>query len=879
MQRSLSSKHSPSPNLESSESLRFPTIPVDGTPASWGSHSQIITMTSNHEESGDDTTSSLGDSSYDFIDDRSNVTTDDEEQDAMTASTTSSDVHTFDQVDVPSRGREPNDPTDQSSHRQALADPCDKEVFSGSEPTSSQGSHLLATTDLGAYDEQEPIEFDEPSVTNLNSSRFTEVSHTLKIIEKHSNRNELNKDVLNRLQSQLAVTVRQTMTSHSLAPQRGQYKILYLGDPSAREPIIQKIGTALAAGLTRSTREPEKARSSKFSIVPISNFGEESSPEVVLIDSSGLELTVEDCLYASFARKDSGTDSLRMNLSSGTLVESTWTGSSFAVSNNWRLPDIAVFYIPDSDNFAYKMTRQFAQSFMNRHKVLSIVISQSTLWDKPTTEPITLNYMTPHICLESRKSNFVNAHIVRRFPIDLTTFLNIDAGQMNRNLACLAATAASSKHRQDRKVTSDEELRKTAKQGSWSFRGLIESIVYDVQEDGSRGLNRYEYTAGMAVLLMSVLGMLVFGFGLTELLGASKVSNSRVFPVQTKVLSTPSSSTSALSSIVPSFLPSAPPLVSGSGSASPISTQASVAKSVSPNTDLAAFLLDAYTLAPNKSEQFKIHALGDCHIVLKPPHWFSKMRKSPKLLFKVLRGDVELVHQPTTLFDSVYALQIKREDAYGVLTVEIWTESKPVVNENFEVDFGTSWLRVAGWKKAIRALTETFRCDLHSVQTSLSSVYDHAKTELSTFVQERRKKVVSQNAAEKAILKSHLEAVVKTKELMVAQTRDLQRGLALRLYATRAATSNQIRSKTGKITEELALYTRNKTSKITHQARVYARSITRLDIKAYARSARNLRRSHLREMQKKTLKTWWKVRGPPKQKRMKTKAQDPHSII
>lgn len=875
MQRSLSSKHSPSPNLESSASLRFPTIPVDGTPASWGSHSQIVTMTSNHEESGDDTTSSLGDSSYDFIDDRSNATTDDEEQDAMTASTTSSDVHTFEQVDVPLRGRGPNDPADQSSHRQALAEPCDKEVFSGSEPISSQGSHLLA------YDEQEPIEFDEPSVTNLNSSRFTEVSHTLKIIEKQSSRNELDKNVLNRLQSQLAVTVRQTMTSHSLAPEGGQYKILYLGDPSAREPIIQKIGTALAAGLTRSTREPDKARSSKFSIVPISDFGDESSPEVVLIDSSGLELTVEDCLYASFARKDSGTDSLRMNLSSGTLVESMWTGSSFAVSNNWRLPDIAVFYIPDSDNFAFKMTRQFAQSFMNRHKVLSIVISQSTLWDKPITEPITLNYMTPHICLESRKSNFVNAHIVRRFPIDLTTFLNIDAGQMNRNLACLAATAASSQHRQDRKVTSAEELRKTTNQGSWSFRGLIESIVYDVQGDGLRGLNRYEYTAGMAVLLMSVLGMLAFGFGLTELLGASKVSNSRVFPVQTKVLSTSSSSTTALSSVVPSFLPSAPPLVSGSGSGSgsPISTQVSVAKSVSPNTDLAAFLLDAYTLAPNKSEQFKVHALGDCHIVLKPPHWLSKMRKSPKLLFKVLQGDVELVHQPTTLFDGVYALQIKREDAYGVLTVEVWTESKPVVNENFEVDFGTSWLRVAGWKKATHALTETFRCDLHSVQTSLSTVYDHAKTELSMFVQERRKKVKAQNAAEKAILKSHLEAVVKTKELMVAQTRDLQRGLAMRLYATQAATSNQIRSKAGEITEELALYTRSKASKITHQARIYARSITRLDIKGYARSARNLRRSHLREMQKKTLKTWWKVRGPPKQERMKAKAQGPHSII
>lgn len=877
MQRPGDPKHSPCPDLESSVTLRFPTIPVHGTPASWGSHSQIVTMTPTHEESGDDTTSSLGDSSYEFIDDRSNITTDDEEQDAMTASTTSSDGHAFEQVDVPPRGRGPTDPAVQTPHAQPSTGPGDHEASSELDAISSQASDPRATSDLVSYDEQDPIEFDEPSVTNLNSSRFTEVSHTLKMIEKHGHLNELNKNVLDRLQSQLAVTVRQTMTSHSLTPVGGQYKILYVGDLSARESVVQKIGTALAAGLTRSTLDSQKARSSRFSIVPISAFGEEGSPEVVLIDSSGLELTVEDCGYASFARKEGGTDSLRMDLSSGALAESTWTGSRFTVSNDWRLPDIAVFYLPDNDNFAFKMTRQFARSFMSRHKVPSIVISQSTLWDQPTTEPITLDYLTPHICLESRKSSFVSAQIVRRFPIDLTTFLNIDAGQMNRNLACLAATAGSSYSRQKNKQPADEKLKNTAKSRPWSFREICESVIYDVQRDGLMGLNRYEYIAGLVVILISVLGSLIVGFGLTELLGASKVSNSRVFPVQTEVFSTSSFSTSTLSSSIPLALPSAPSLVPSSASSS--STQVPAAKSLSPNTDLAAFLLNAYALAPDKSERFKIHVLGDCHIVLRPPHWFSKMRKSPKLHFKVLRGDMELEHQLTTLFDGVYALQIKREDAYNTLTVEVWTESKPVVNENFEVDFGSSWFKVVGWKKATHLLTETIWGDLHSVKTSLSIVCGHTKTWLSTFVEQRRKKVAATNAAEKTILKSHLEVVVKTKELIVARTRDLQRGLAMRLYATRAAASDQIREKARELTENMALYTSNHTNMISLQARIFARSITKLDFNAFAQSARNLRRSHLREMQKKTLKTWWKVRGPPKQKRMKAKAKGPHVDI
>lgn len=821
-------------------------------------------MITTHDESGDDTTSSLGDSSYDFIDDRSNVTTDDEDQDALTESTTSSDGQAFEQVHAPLQLQH-----DENSYGQETANSHDRHGSSGEDHVLPSESPGQTVPGLESHRDHEPIEFDEPSVTNLNSSRFTEVSHTLKIIEKQPRLHEFDHNLLDRLQGHLAVTVRQTMTSRSLVLKNGQYRIMYVGDPASRDPIVQKIGTALAATLKSSTPDVETPRSSKFNIVPISAFGEESSPDVVLIDSSGLELTVEDCTYASFARKECGNDSLKLVLSGGKTVHSSWNGSKFVVSDTWRLPDLAIFCLPDNDSLGLKMTRQFARSFMSRHKVLSIVISQSSTWDKPPAEPITLDYLTPHICLEPQNSSIAHAQIIRRYPVDLATFLNIDAGQMNRNLACLAAASGSSKVGQDHKA-STKKPKGLPIGNPWSIREIVELLIADVQKDGLRGLNKYEYIAGFAVVLMSLLGILVVGLGISELLGASRVSTSRVFPVNTSVPSITSVSTSTSTS------PTVPLSLSGAFTpiaSAPSSTKAQIppTKSLSTNTDLASFLLDTYTLAPNKSEQFKVHVLGDCHIVLRPPHWFSKMRKSPRLLFKILRGDSELKHQTTTLFDGVYALQVPREDAYGTLSVEVWTESKPIVNENFEVDFGSSWLKAAGWKKATRVLEESVRGDLYSVQTSLSTVYDHTKTGLSTFVQQQSKKVAVLRSSNGVSFKSPLKVATRTKGLIVAQTKDLQRTFSKRV--SRVAASSQISRRADAFTKDLTLYTRNKTWVVWHRARVLARAATGVDVKSLVSRAGDFRRSHLRETQKKALKTWWSLRGAPPQKKMKARAK------
>lgn len=860
----------PNPEVVSSVILRFPTIPVHGTPTSWLSQSQLVTMTSTHDDSCDDTSSSLGDSSYEFIDERSNASTDYEDQDAMTESTTSSDGHGFDQIHIPSQEPAPNDQVDRPSQGQASisssfhATLAESESFPSEQYSEDQATseHITPSHLPGGH---EAIQFDEPSVINLNSSRFTEVSHTLQIMVKHEQTNAFYPNILDYLPGQLAVTVKQTMTPHGLTPEGGSYKILYVGHPEHREPIVQKIGTALAASLKCSTPDSEKSRSSKFNIVPISGFGETASPEVVLIDSSGLELNVEECCYASFARMEDGNDTLHLAMTDGTSVESAWTGSRFALSNSWKLPDIAIFCAPENDNSQLKQTYQFARSLMSRHAVQSIVISQTPQWDKPPREYITLDYLTPHISLEARKSSSGAAQLVRRYPVDLATFLKIDAGQMNRNLACLAAAHGSS--RPGSRPHSNEKLGNGRDSRQWSFWGWLDSVVSDGQREGPKILKRYEPMSGFAFILMAVLPLLILGIGLSKFLGASKVSNSRVFPT-TAVSTTMLASTA---STAPFFLSSTTALVATTASSTP--AHVSPIRSLSSNTDMASFLLDAYMLAPNKSEQFKVHVLGDCHIVLRPPHWFTKMKKPPKLLFKVLHGETELEHELTTLFDGVYALQIPREDAYGLLNVSIWTDSKPKVSKSFDVDFGSSWLKVAGWKKATRALTESIRDDLSSVKTSLSTVYEQTKTGVSTIIQQQKEKVKARRAVEKAIIQSHHKTAVKTKELIVAQTRDLARKFTGKLHDRQAVISQQIKASAGNFTKYLSLYARKKTSMISKQARVLARAATGVDMKALAQEVGDFRRRHLRETQKLALKTWWKIGGIPKQRRMKVKTK------
>lgn len=870
----------PHPHIDTALNLKFPTISVHGTPAGWLSQSQLVTMTSQHDDNlCDDTSSSLGDSSYDFVDDRSIATTDDEDQDAMTESITSSDGHESDQSNLRQSQSRSQDPKGMSSRTEGSNNSNDQEPCSESDPSSfGRESDLQAMTDQiptkQLHEQQEAIEFVEPSVTNLNFSRPIEVSHTLKTFDgKDAPVSNLNFNMLERRSGKVAVTVRQTMASHGIQLRGRPYKILYVGNSSTRDVIVQKIATALAASLNNSfSPNSERRRSSKFNVVPISVFGEEDSPEVVLIDSSGLEMSVEECSFASFARNEGGNDSIRMQLSDGSQVTSAWSGSKFIISDDWKIPDIAVICSSEKDSVAVKQTRRIARSFMSRHAVQTIVVTEESYWDSHA-DAMTLDYLTPHIHLEPLEPIGPNCtRTVRRLPIDLATFLRIDASQMNRNLACLDAARVSSKSCAPSKVTKPGR----SSHDRLSFQEICNAFAADFQKDGLKGLNRYEYMAGFVVLLMSVLGMVVVGFGLTGILGASRVSNSRVFPINEASSSILTVSTSTTVTAAPLSLPSFSALSATLASSTPAAStpaQVSPVRSLSTDIDIASFLLDAYALAPNKSEQFKVHVLDDSHIVLRPPHWFSKMKKAPKLSFSVTRGDKKLDHEISTLFDGVYALQIPREDSYGMLNFRVWTESKPKIEESFELDFGSSWFKVEGWKKACRVLTESIRGDLNSVQTHLNSFYDHTRIGLSKSLQQQRARIAAQREAETAMLHSHLEAAVKTKELVVAQAMGLVRTISGTWHDRRTAAFYLTKKHADNITKDLAVYARNKTSMLSRQSRALALTATRSNVKAF-RGLGIFSQRHLRETQKKSLQILWTIGRVPK-KTMEMKGKGP----
>ena len=178
------------------------------------------------------------------------------------------------------------------------------------------------------------------------------------------------------------------------------------------------------------------------------------------------------------------------------------------------------------------------------------------------------------------------------------------------------------------------------------------------------------------------------------------------------------------------------------------------------------------------------------------------------------------------------------------------------------MDFGSSWFKVAGWKRASRVLTESIRGDLNSLQTSLSILYDHAKTGLSKSLQQQRAKIAAQRRSEKAMLHSRIESAAKTKKLVVAQTKDLIRTISGTLHESRAAASYAVKKHAEKITEDPVNYACNKSLKISRQSRTFARAATRSNVKALG-GIRIFSQRHLREAQKKAVKMMWKVGGAP----------------
>ena len=846
--------------IESSTNFQFPTIPVSGTPSGWLSQSLLVQrqlvqpkMVSQNDadSSCDEATSSLGDGPYEFVDDRS-LTTDDEEDDRMTESTSSEGFEADQPANITAAQHIPSHISTEviDNHSDEHSPTVETPTCTGIHHDAPKPSKTLTEEQNVAENPDEPVEFEEPSVIDVRNPGV-EVSCTVRVIEGRDQGTGKLQDVLYNLpEGTFNVTIRQAMTTQSIDLKGEPYKLLIMGDASMKDPVIQKIGTALAAHASSSPPASGDALPTKYSIIPVTAFEDSSHPDVILIGSSGLEMSVEECTSADAVAVRDLKYGLKLSLSKGNMAFSSWAGSDYRVEG-FTLPDLAIFCTSDNEWSEAKHSRKLAHTFMNRHNIPSLIIQKKATWDRAFLDVATdswgykipLNHLTPHICLERRNASQYNS-VARRYPIDLATFLSIDAGQLNRNLACLAMSKRLNEPDANQNTKGQSyDLNLWYSNAAEIFRKIKHQIC---TEDYMSHVMLFTFVA--TILLLVVLDF-IFPMTPTEQMSSAALNS-------TATIVTSSTTMAELS------LSNAATMIGSPASSA--SSQLPLSIPSSSNTDIASILMDAYNIGSNKSDKVMVQVLGDRHIIINAPRWSRKARKVSEPLFRVSRQNQTIEHVLSPLGDGVYALQISHEEAVGTVNVSMKSNMKGFVPEELEVDFGPRWLNIAAWKQAIRARSARVHKDFSIGQRDLAIVYNQTKGELSTFVQQTKSKFAERRKADQKQLEDFYKRGAQLRDFVFGGDGQHQlQDLLDHFVAGRKQTLQDFKKGTEAISRRSSCYFRHGTDKLSHRMGHFVKTLPHLELKAQGRTG-----DWLKNAQKKALSTWWNIVGVPKTSRV-----------
>ncbi|KAF8866877.1 hypothetical protein BDZ45DRAFT_768654 [Acephala macrosclerotiorum] len=420
----------PTPDAASS-SFRFPTPAADERVNSWVESLSVTDMSARSEAPSDE--GILGESAYEFID-----TDGESRDDGATESIASTDFGRPDDVaslaDTDGSGDESEEEDEHNSS--APAYPGHEHAVEQAFNTPTIGRSAAMILDDLEKPLAQSIEFEEP--ISLGAETVS-VKHTVADFNEEQTADALKRMNAQNLPSRIMVTICQTMTKQGLST-RDPLRILYVGSHSAKQDIIHKIASSVTASVESSKRAQHlrHSMSQLYNVVPVTAFGSERTPEIELMHSSGYQIKVEDCMFAQTLKYEDSPekpDVIKLTIDDNFAYHSVPEGQGFIVEPHWELPHVAIFYCSDEDDVDARRTRTIARKFMSRHGIPSIVISHKQLFDRG--QIMSLDQHSIHMCLESRDSNGRGNIVHQRLPIDLASFLNIDARQMNRNLAYL----------------------------------------------------------------------------------------------------------------------------------------------------------------------------------------------------------------------------------------------------------------------------------------------------------------------------------------------------------------------------------------------------------------------------------------------------------
>jgi len=605
----------------------------------------------------------------------------------------------------------------------------------------------------------ESIEFREPE--RWPEVERVELKHTIRVLDEAEaaalkERLPHNLDIED---SHLIVTVQQTMTKQSLDLDK-PFHVLYVGNPEFRHIVLDKIGDVLVSSSSDGF-ESGSAESSRYHVVPTS-FGAGATPNFAELLPIHVQLIVDECLDATAEPQTDKPSTINLKFKNRPPCSSSWTGSQYHISSSsdWTLPDVAIFFMSEQDDNLAVRTRKFAHTFMKRHGIPTMVISEEPLWKKPA-DVVPLDYHSLHMCLESRHSLTGETIVLRRYPIDLKTFESITPGQLNRNLASLSGLYT----------------KKTSKVTAQSQRPFETKQFFD-SEKYPRHMGFSTYTSRvrdlepvLRVLTLSILSAIAITLGYTAL----KAIILFLFQsfVRSAVPNLPSTTPGCVSTT--GLLP-AQGLKQTSPSLKPSPLSEVSTPSRKPEARSTAEEIMGISLSreeQSSADKFQIQVVGDCHVLIKSPNAFTSARKQPKFNVSITRGGKALSYELSKLFDGVYTLKLDREDAYGLLNVTLATTSKPHVKQVTEVDFGTPWLKIASWKKAAQVISSQLMKDLNTAQTGLSEAYGRLFTDLQVWMGDAVKRSHLLRREAETLRRDSMQLTFETRDAVLSRSKHL----------------------------------------------------------------------------------------------------------
>lgn len=685
--------------------LEYPQILLDVSLDSLLSHSNSSSMTTSAPEPHlepdnvlSESWATLSNSDYSREDDLRSETTD---LGSLVSNNGTEDVHSIEN-DSESDEEQPSSNNDEGSSQ--ASDPFAQPLPPASTSSAQEGIHMLENDDLSA------LEFKEPRNDGWPEAGQIDVKHTMRIFNEAEAHEILESIEPITNPAQLVGTVWMSMSRTSLELDR-PFRVFYVGNPTAKDDILVKIASALLAGVDPDS-DYQEAESSRYHVLP-QHYGPGAplgGADLVPIQKT--QIIVDEIRSAHY--KDEYQSEIEVGLKNGSYYSSTRRDSTFEITSTTQsfVPDIALFYTSEEDSPDLTQILHCAHKFVLRHHIPFMVISGEVSWTSPSnTLPLDLRSL--HICIEAKAVQTPESRVLRRLPVDFTTFEKLDSKQLNKNLACLVDPVL---------LNTPPTIPRTAPPAK---NETLPPTPGDVEKNLSKStmmgrMPSYGYSAVLRQVLTVALSLVVCGLFYatcrTSLLIASSYITGYGDLVAPSVVLMPATPSVG-------HTPSSTALTSTPAAPVDVSLPKGLA-TLAPDDVRGPLSLPSNEMLVNKSDKFQVQVIGDCHMIIKAPAKLKVKRRDPSFKVSVTRG-TELLDNLSLakLFDGVYTVQINREDAYGLLNVTI-TMAKAGITEVHEVDFGTRWLKAAGWKKAASRAQE----DIGTAREAAFALVQHLTT-------------------------------------------------------------------------------------------------------------------------------------------------------